>query len=284
MRVILVPVANRPESKTALDVSIWLAKKLRADVVGFHLRAHRHPDDDTLRQQLIRSQSLALSKLALKDSHAAAAAAEKLFTKKINANGFVLSKHARLGVENGAQWHELVGSPDKVMAILGPLSDLTVVTRPTAKGHVAKAFLMSALLCSRRPVLVLPPSQSHVPGRRVAIAWNQSIEASRVVVDSLPILQQAEAVTIIVSGSETQLGPKSSYLREYLTRYGIKADKIRTRGREEAQELLGAYRETKSDVLIMGAYSRSRFREIVFGGVTEQMLWHTNIPVILQHD
>ncbi len=284
MRVILVPVANRPESMTALEISIGLAKRMGSDVVGFHLRAHRNPEDDSLRERILQTNQAALGALAAKDSPSAARAAEKLFAKKITASGFQLSKHARVGVDNGAQWLEKVGSPDKVMSILGPLADLTVVTRPSAKGHVAKAFLLAALLCSRRPVMVLPPKQRKLPGRRIAIAWNQSAEASRAVVDCLPLLQQADVVNIIVCGNENQLGPKSAQLRAYLTRYGVKAKKIRTSGKYEATELVDAYRETKSDLLIMGAYSRSRFREIVFGGVTEQMLWHTSIPVVLQHD
>jgi nucleotide-binding universal stress UspA family protein len=46
---------------------------------------------------------------------------------------------------------------------------------------------------------------------------------------------------------------------------------------------MNTYRETKSDLLMMGAYSRSRFREVVFGGMTEFMLWRARIPVIIQH-
>jgi nucleotide-binding universal stress UspA family protein len=51
----------------------------------------------------------------------------------------------------------------------------------------------------------------------------------------------------------------------------------------EQKELMKAYSDTDSDLLLMGAYSRSRFHQVVFGGMTEFMLWQARVPVLLQH-
>ena len=160
---------------------------------------------------------------------------------------------------------------------------MTVVSRPTAKGNVARLFMLAALLQSTRPVLILPPSQTRAPGKRIAIAWNQSPEAARVVSACMPLLQQAEQVTIISCGTEGRLGPKSNHLQNYLRNYGIDAPIRVSHGRKEEDELLSIYKDTRSDLLLMGAYSRARFREIVFGGMTEYMLSKSRIPVIMQH-
>jgi nucleotide-binding universal stress UspA family protein len=197
--------------------------------------------------------------------------------------GFELRPRPRLGDTKTAIWQEKVGVPDKVMAITGPVSDLIVVTRPAAKGYVARMFMLAALLHSGRPVLVLPPGSSKVPGKRIAIAWNQSPEVARVVSACMPMLQQAEQVTIISAGAENRVGPKASQLQNYLKQYGVSAKVKVTRGRHEEKELTGIYTETKSDLLLMGAYSRARFRELVFGGMTEYMLSSSKIPVIMQH-
>ena len=99
----------------------------------------------------------------------------------------------------------------------------------------------------------------------------------------MPIIQSADQVNIVTCGPQDRLGPKASQLKSYLKNWGVDAHVLTTRGKNEESELMNTYRETKSDLLMMGAYSRSRFREVVFGGMTEFMLWRARIPVIIQH-
>jgi hypothetical protein len=129
----------------------------------------------------------------------------------------------------------------------------------------------------------MPPGKAGMPGKRIAIAWNQSPEAARVVSACMPLLQAAEEVHIICAGRDNQLGPKSGQLAAYLTHYGIKANKVMTAGHDERAELTASFRDTGSDLVLMGAYSRARFRELVFGGMTELMLRKSSVPVIMQH-
>jgi hypothetical protein len=82
------------------------------------------------------------------------AAARVLFGKVSEKHGSPLIK--RPGSAPGAVWREKVGSPDKVMSSVGPVSDLLIVSRPkTNGGKVACLILLAALLNSSRPVLVL---------------------------------------------------------------------------------------------------------------------------------
>jgi nucleotide-binding universal stress UspA family protein len=286
MKVLLVPVANRPESKVAVDIACGLAEKLDANVIGCHLRPHRDASKEYKNKGLPlfgSADAEALRELSRKGSPASVRAAAAMFSRQTDAAGFTAAKGPRLNTNRLAIWHELVGSPDRLMSITGPLSDLTVVSRPTSTGRLAQMFVQAALLQSGRPVLVLPQQQKKIPGRRIAIAWNQSPEASRTVSACMPLLAVAEQVSIISCGSEDQRGPKSGQLKDYLKYWGINARTFRTKGRYEEQELLQSYRDSKSDLLVMGAYSRSRLREVVFGGMTEKMLWGSSIPVIMQH-
>jgi nucleotide-binding universal stress UspA family protein len=287
MRVLLVPVSNRPESKTALQVTTGIARRLDADIIGCHLRPHRDADQayKPVGVPLFSSaDSDWLDAQKQKGSASATRQAQKLFNEVIADADIKLVKQAPINAGgSSAIWREMVGSPNKLLAIMGPVSDLTVLTRPTANGRVAKMFLLAALLHSGRPVLLLPPRQTQTPGTRIAIAWNQGAEVSRTVSACMPMLQTAEQVNIISCGPENRPGPKASHLKEYLRHYGIKSAVLKTRGRDETQELLEAYRDSKSNLMLMGAYSRSRFREIVFGGMTEKMLWNAKIPVIMQH-
>ncbi len=286
MKVLLVPVANRPESRVAVDIACGLAEKLDANVIGCHLRPHRDAGKEYKNKGLPlfgSAEEEALRELSRKGSPSGVRGAAAMFSRQTAAAGFTESKGPRLNASKLAIWHELVGSPDKLMSIAGPLSDLTVVSRPASGGRLAQMFVQAALLQSGRPVLVLPQQQKKIPGRRIAIAWNQSPEASRTVSACMPLLTVADQVSIISCGAEDKRGPKSSHLKDYLKHWGINAKSLRTKGRHEEQELLQSYRDSKSDLLIMGAYSRSRLREVVFGGMTEKMLWNTNIPVVMQH-
>jgi nucleotide-binding universal stress UspA family protein len=286
MKVIMTPVSNRPESKIALQVAADIATRLNANIVGCNLRPHRNLDSDYKPAGLPLFGSVNrrwLDELTSKSTRSAAHQAQKVFSEVVAEAGLTLVKKPPLDASLTAIWQEKVGSPDRLMAILGPLADLTVVTRPSAKGNVARLFMLAALLHSGRPVLVLPPRQVKAASRRVAIGWNQSAEVIRVIEDCIPILQAAEQVTIISCGPERRLGPKSSQLKTYLRYWGVDAKVTGTRGSNEESELMSAYRDSKSDLLIMGAYSRSRLREVVFGGMTEFMLSRANIPVIMQH-
>jgi len=286
MKVILVPVSNRPESKVALQVAAGLAQRIEANIVGCHLRPHRNRDSDYKSRGLPLfggANRKGLDAFDAKSTKSAAVQSAKVFAKVVEDADFNVVNKPRLGATSCATWREYVGSPDRLMGIRGPVADLCVVSRPAAKGHIGRMFLLAALMHSGRPVLVVPPKLAKVPGRRVAIAWNQSAEVSRVVSACMPILQTADQVTIISCGPENRPGPKASQLSVYLRNYGVKAKTVVSRGHNEQVELMAAYNGSKSDLLLMGAYSRSRLREIVFGGMTEHMLVNARIPVIMQH-
>ena len=195
--------------------------------------------------------------------------------------GFEVIRRARQ--EPGALWMEKVGSPDRLMGIAGPLADLIVVSRPQKQGGVAEMFLNAALLESGRPVLIIPNANRKAVGTRVCIGWNQSIEAAHSVAAVIPLLKEAEEVTIVSCGPEDQPGPKSTQLVQYLKFYGIKADREATRGRDVEKELAETCRARGANLLVAGAYSKSRWREKIFGGTTEWLIHDCKLPVLLQH-
>lgn len=286
MRVIFVPVADRPECALALQKSFALARDLDASVLGCHIR----PYTESTAAGTARHKSAAPSNAEVEWSalmrprgkKSATPAARALFARLSQANGFEMHKSPR--AKPGAMWMEKTGSPNRVIAGSGPVSDLLVVSRPDSKdGGIARLFLHAALMTSARPVLVLPQTGDQPIGRRICIAWNQSTEAARAVAASLPLLQLAQHVTIVACGPEKRAGPKSSQVANYLKCWGIKSERVPTRGDDNARELLATFRASKCDLMVMGAYSRNRLGQMVFGGVTEFMLHRAPIPVIMLH-
>jgi nucleotide-binding universal stress UspA family protein len=287
MRVIFVPVADRPECAVLLSKSFELAADLGASVLGCHIRPHSYSEVSlpATQAEAAISGSEAEWRAAWKprSKQHTSAAARTLFTRLAERQGFDLHKTPR--AKPGAIWMEKTGSPQSVIGIVGPVTDLLVVSRPEGKdGSIARLFLMAAMMASARPVLVLPQGGDWTVGKRICIAWNQSKDAALAVASALPLLQLAQRVSIVSSGPENKPGPKSSQLAAYLKCWGIQSDRVTTKGNDDNKEILAAFKSTKSDLLVMGAYSRSRFSQTIFGGVTDYMLKRAAIPVLMRHN
>lgn len=285
MRVIFVPVADRPECAVALRTAFDLAKRLKAIVSGCHIRPHRDSDVSLTDEFAALADLNAAWESAWqsKDTNTSNTAAETLFTKMAQSNDASILKKTDAN-SSGAIWLEKVGSPDRVLSIMGPVSDLLIVSRPRPNsGKLAKIFMHAALMNSSKPVLIMPQDSSQTVGRRISIAWNQSAEAAKAVTAAMPLLQVADEVNIITCGPETGLGPKSGQLATYLNTWGVNANHVKAKGTDDTQAIMSSVKDTRSDLLVMGAYSRSRLRQRIFGGVTDSILHRENIPVLMYH-
>jgi len=284
MKIILVPVADRPECTVALDVAFELAKKFSASVVGCHLRPHREePGNGDDSRLLMAIEESGMQEVSKTTATLNSRKAHELFAAISEQHNIQLAKKRRSSDKPLAYWQEMVGTPDRVMGITGPVSDLLVVSRPKKKARgPARAFMLAALLNSGKPVLVLPQKKGSV-GKRICIAWNQSIEAARAVSAAMPLLQQAESVHIVCSGPENAPGPKISHLKNYLAMWGVEASSDTTRGHKPRKELLEQYKKHRSDLLVMGAYSRSHLRERILGGMTHDMLNEPKVSLFAVH-
>jgi len=283
MRVILVPTADRPEGVLSLDTAFALAKRLDANVVGCHVRAERR-EPSSRNVSLTPEIAYGATTDFAPNVRMTSLSARKVYEKAASRHGFVVVKRASIGKRQRAYWHELVGTPARMFGIVGPIADLAILSRPrpTSAGR-ARAFLLAALLHSARPVLVVPQRPLAPVGKRILVAWNQSTDAAWAVAASMPLLQRAEQIVVATCGPENRTGPKSTHLAQYLANWDIAIERVHTKGRHVEKELEAVYRETRSDVLLMGAYSRHRLRQLVFGGVTEHMLFKTEIPVLMLH-
>jgi nucleotide-binding universal stress UspA family protein len=285
MKVIMVPVADRPECRVALEAAFRLATDLSANIVGYHLRPHReepHRGDGPRLPLLLEEAELPerpASAVKLDSENA-----QQLFRAMAQQRGIPMARKPRVAGHPLAFWNEMVGTPEKLFSIIGPTSDCIVVSRPRRRSSgPARAFLLAALLRSGRPLLVLPQKPRAHIGRRVLIAWNQGVQVAAALTAALPLLSRAEQVHIVCCGRESAPGPKMNHARNYLLHCGIEAQLHHERGHETDAEILRTYRSLNCDLLIMGAYSRGHLRERILGGVTHEMLMHQNLPVFALH-
>ncbi len=200
-----------------------------------------------------------------------------------------------------AQGPDLRWSVDSAVAQLGAVSDLVaararysdlvVLSRPYGKtaGPEAEAVIEAAMFEGLAPVLVVPETgMPAVLPRRIVLAWNMSREAMVATRRAMPLLTRAEQVVITVIDPPPH-GPERSdpggMLCQLLVRHGVKAEVAvlaRTLPRV-SDVLMRQCQEIGADLLVMGAYGHSRFREAILGGATRNMLESSQIPVFLAH-
>ena len=146
-----------------------------------------------------------------------------------------------------------------------------------------------ALSCGR-PSLVVPYIGAQTsPGKHVIVAWNGSREAARAVNDALPILMRADKVDVMCvnpdNGEEEGADLPGADLCLHLARHGVKAEAqtLLASDLEVADLLLSRVADRGADLIVMGAYGHARWREVVLGGVTKQLLEQMTVPVFMSH-
>ena len=145
--------------------------------------------------------------------------------------------------------------------------------------------LEAALFETGRPILIAPPSAPVTLGESIAIAWNGSTETSRAVAFAMPILQKAKKVVVLTIEDAMVPGPMGSEVAKHLNRNGIEASAVvRAAGKRSLGEaMLEESAQQGADLVVKGAYTNSRLRQMIFGGATSHILAYTELPVLMAH-
>lgn len=170
-------------------------------------------------------------------------------------------------------------------------SDIVVLPRPygQGRGHEHEEILEAALFSGHVPVLVIPDG-ADLPEtiERVVVAWNESSEALGTIRSSIPLLQKADLVDITII-DPPQHGPDRSdpggSLCQMLVRQSVRAEvSVLAKTMPRVADVLNRHvRDKDADLIVMGAYGHSRFRESIMGGATRNMLEGADVPVLMSH-
>ncbi|WP_420347891.1 universal stress protein [Pelagibius sp.] len=183
-----------------------------------------------------------------------------------------------------ATWREATGKQANIIGRRGRLADLIAVAQPDQDRNLGLNTLQAALLESGKLVLMCPSRPVESLGARVAVAWNGSGEAARAMTTALPILREADAVTLLAPG-DTKLPVAVEEAKIYLDTHGVTSacEQFTAKSSAVAQTLLDSARRLGCDCLLMGAYGQSRQRELILGGVTQYVVDNTDLPILFMH-
>jgi nucleotide-binding universal stress UspA family protein len=276
LKDLLVHVDHTSQSPARLDVAIALAAAHDAHLVGVFVLTHPHVPNfirAQIPEEVIRTQAEAIV--------AYAEAAREHFDDVVG----------RSGVKG--EWRVAEGQPEPMLSLHGRYCDVCVVGQRAREEQdaMADSDMPDRLVLSvGRPVLVIPRVGTYpVIGERVMVAWDASRLATRAINDALPLLRRAKSVAVLAinpgRGKNAHGEIPSADICLHLARHGIlseaqhaDADDINV-----GDVLLSRAADQGIDLLVMGAYGHTRWRELVLGGATRHILSHMTVPVLMSH-
>lgn len=183
-------------------------------------------------------------------------------------------------------WHAGELMSDNDLGSHGRVYDLTVLGRPSGSAnHPRLATAEAALFESGRPILIAPPIAPATLGETVVIAWNASTETARTVSHAMPLLVRARRVVVLTIDDWGAGEPSGEALARSLRRHGMAVEahhRENPTGRP-GEAILSSASALGCDLLVKGAYTQSRLRQMILGGATSHILAHTTLPVLMAH-
>ena len=276
-KTVLVHVDQSPRSAVRAALAAQLANAHGAHLIGAAVTGISrfvfgegafNPDDPVFSHHLEHLRRYARDALDAFEITAAAAGASSVEARLIDddaAGGIALNaRYADLAV---------VGQFDPDTGVPGMMPN----------------FVETVALNSGRPVLVVPfagePSGSF---RKPLVAWDGGLPASRAISGALPLLRAAGSADVVMFNPRADVqahgAEPGADLALYLARHGIDVNVVeRTMTGGIGEALLSTAADLSSDLIVMGAYGHTRFREVVLGGVTRTVLQSMTVPVLMAH-
>jgi nucleotide-binding universal stress UspA family protein len=279
MKTILLPTENNHAMRSALETALLLARRCDSYMEGFALR---WGINEFVAGDIMGGIPLEPYRHDI---------AEEAKEAQQNFESFMQEHHVQRssGTTPSLSFGWLDDAPEgeSFVGSYGRVFDVIVMNRPDAHStRVHNRAIESGLFESGRPILLSPASPPRQIATNVLIAWNRSTEQARATALAMPLLRLADRVTVLtVTGGAEVPGPSAEQLIRYLQRNGIAAEPLTVEldGRTTGEAILATAESLACDLLVKGAYTQSRLRQMIFGGATAHVLANAALPVLLAH-
>jgi nucleotide-binding universal stress UspA family protein len=196
--------------------------------------------------------------------------------------------HARpekLGTVSASFLEERDHARDRLM-LQSRHSDLVVLGRPSHIDYLPSTLMQDLLLACGRPILIAPDFAPATVTGTVVVGWKETAESARALGAAWPLLEKADNVILLHIVEDEPSVPESvEHLAERIKWHGISAQiQVISNGHHPlSYHLARAAADLRADLLVVGGFGHSRLRERAFGGVTQSLLEHANVPVFMMH-
>jgi nucleotide-binding universal stress UspA family protein len=182
------------------------------------------------------------------------------------------------------------GLLEQAVATEARWNDLFIATCPREDGHGRwRSLVESVMFDAGRGLYLLPPGATlRSPIKTVLIGWTNTRQSARAVAEALPLITRAKQVHIVTVREEAhgRMGGAEvlADISAHLARHGVEATATALNTQTSPTDaLLAEAKRISADLIVIGAYGHSRFREWVLGGVTADLLDGSPVPLLLAH-
>ena len=190
------------------------------------------------------------------------------------------------GLDIPSGWSQHEPLTESAVAGYARIFDVAVLGRPANRDNGPRMSLFETVLFeSGRPILLAPADPPEKLGETILIAWNQSSETASATAHAMPLLMQAKRVVVLTIEGGIVPGPTGAELTTQLKRNGVPAEEktVAPGRRTNGEAILAEADAMDVDLIIKGAYTQSRVRQMFFGGMTSHMLAAAEVPVFMTH-
>jgi len=286
MKTILIPIEESEGLASMLETALMAAKEFGSYVEGLYYQPTSAGAMVVAGEGLVVTTPELVESVERQDRNRRERVRAQ-FASFMERKGVRLSEPSNTLVEGpAAAWVEEESPNSEIVGTRSRVFDITVVARPVRGANIAAmSILEAALFEGGRPILIAPPNAPTDMGKNVVIAWNGSTETARTIAFSMPFLIKAEKVTVISINGFGVAGPSTAEVARQLQRNGIPASSkdCPAGDRRAGPAFLQEAAALGADLLVKGAYTQSRVRQMIFGGATDHILSNAEIPVLMSH-
>ncbi len=287
-RRLLVPLTGTKAGEAALATALMAARVWNSHIHCLHVRVDARDVAPLAGEGLSGAMIEEMMAATERESGERAGRVRALFDTFAGGLGDITLASSAEAAEKAdgvtLSFESIAGREEDVVAQQSRLYDMAVVPHPEADDDASSSDALHAVLFdSGRPVLIAPPKVPESIGTRICCAWNGTAESAAAMAAALPWLHQTEARRVLYADEYQRRGPKVEGIMSYLRWHGVPAEAVQFKPvtKDVGAGLLGAARDFNADLLTMGAYSHSRIRQLILGGVTRHVLENSDIPILM---
>lgn len=286
MKLTMVPLTDTDEGWRALRTAMMIAQRFDGHADAVFIQPHIQVDISEVLPTVDQQLRVELADRAREEMASHIRSAHNTFDE-IAAMFNINEQDEPPGTGSpSATWQVAEGQMSETVRALASVYDAVIFAHPVGKQHTEwRPSVEAAVFSAGRPVLVVPSQDIASVGENVLVGWNRSAQSARAMTAAIPILTRAGRVEIFSIATGAKEGPSAQDAARLLSWHGISAEvtEVSPELGPVAETVLARAQQTGVDLVVMGAYSHSRFREILLGGVTQDVLRHAAVPVFMAH-
>ena len=269
IKTILVPIGHDKGAEERVAAAANLANKYDAHVKALHVLT---PAGDMFKSMPTHAYTVESFNRYEADLKEEAEKYRAKYEKQLEAAGVRYD------------WCQQQGNMLNYLNIHSRAADLTVLSQKTESYDDIMSVMHDFIIESGMPAIVIPEGGGSESYNSVLVAWDGSKQSAKAVHDALPILKEADKVTVLSIVEKAKETLPEADICVKLSRHGVNAEALTVaESMSVAEQVVASAGNVNADLIVSGAWGHRRLREIIFGGVTKELLSNQRYAIYLAH-